>query len=228
MKLRYLKQSSVLIELETCTLLFDDISETTLEIRVEVPLYIFVSHAHLDHYTKHIFRYRTLHPNVKYIISDDVKFEKANDIIKVMANMEYELGNVHVTTLLSTDRGVAFVVEVEHKKIYFAGDLNWWDWGKEDTPQEAYSMEKAYKHELNKIKGMVFDIAFVPCDLRLHDAFAKGLLTILDVCEVKNIVPIHFWEDFSVMEKLLELHELSTYKHQIVILHKQNEVIELT
>lgn len=227
MKLRYLKQSAVLVELDTCTLLFDDIWNSTIAIRKEWPLYIFVSHAHLDHYSSHIFRYRMLHPNVIYIISDDVKVEKDKDIFMVEANREYDIADMHVTTLLSTDEGVAFVIEAEHKKIYFAGDLNWWDWGEEDSSQEAFAMEKAYKKEIEKVRGMKFDIAFVPCDPRLHKAFAKGLLTILNVCEIKYIVPIHFWEDFTVIQKLQELQEVNKYKKQIIILHKQNEVIEL-
>ena len=41
---------------------------------------------------------------------------------------EITVDNMKIKTLESSDIGVAFLIEIEGKVIYHAGDLNWWHW----------------------------------------------------------------------------------------------------
>ena len=56
-----------------------------------------------------------------------------------------------VSTLKSTDEGVAFLVKTEGKTIYHAGDLHWWDWPGEPE-EDNKMMERQYKEELESLK----------------------------------------------------------------------------
>ena len=40
----------------------------------------------------------------------------------------YEIDDMEIRTLRSTDAGVAFLIHAEDKYIYHAGDLNLWKW----------------------------------------------------------------------------------------------------
>lgn len=86
---------------------------------------------HPDHFKREILELKSEYPTAEYILSRDIRFreeERKPWIHSVRANMEYEIGQLKVRTLKSTDVGVAFVVETEGKRIYHAGDLNWWHW----------------------------------------------------------------------------------------------------
>lgn len=55
-----------------------------------------------------------------------------------------------VSTLLSTDSGVAFIVKTSDGAIYHAGDLNDWHWEGE-TETDNRHMTSMYCAEINKI-----------------------------------------------------------------------------
>lgn len=74
----------------------------------------------------------------------------------------YTLDNgTQVSTLLSTDSGVAFIVKTSEGAIYHAGDLNDWHWEGE-TEADNRHMSSMYRAEIDKIKDAHFDAAFVP------------------------------------------------------------------
>ncbi|MEG2507682.1 MAG: MBL fold metallo-hydrolase, partial [Longicatena sp.] len=133
MQITYLYHSAFLIELEQHILLFDYVEGNLPAFDLSKEIVVFVTHAHSDHFNRVIFDLRKHYPNVRYILSDDIKTVQESDILFVKANEIYEVGNMNIQTLYSTDCGVAFLVKVEDKTIYHAGDLNWWDWALEDT-----------------------------------------------------------------------------------------------
>ena len=122
--------------------------------------------------------------------------------------MEYEIGQLKVRTLKSTDVGVAFVVETEGKRIYHAGDLNWWHW----TGESKYwnnNMAANYKNAINQIKGEHFDVAFVPVDPRLGTSYSLGIRYILENTHVDAVFPMHCWGQYEVCRKLQQEPELN-------------------
>ena len=79
-----------------------------------------------------------------------------------------------VSTLKSTDEGVAFLVKTEGKTIYHAGDLHWWDWPGEPE-EDNKMMERQYKEELESLKKESIDYAFIVLDPRQEESETLGI-----------------------------------------------------
>ena len=74
--------------------------------------------------------------NIKFILSDDIWEKRIPEEVKgqtrrMKPDEEIVLDDIRIRTLRSTDEGVAFLVSVEGKMIYHAGDLNDWYWKEE-------------------------------------------------------------------------------------------------
>ncbi|MEA4920119.1 MAG: MBL fold metallo-hydrolase [Clostridiaceae bacterium] len=204
MKITYILHSGFSLELEGKTLLFDYYKGDLPDFDKQKPLYVFSSHRHHDHFTKTVFDLSQNGYIVKYILSSDIKTSKEGcDIIRAYPNDSLTLDDLKISTLKSTDEGVAFIIETEGVSIYHAGDLNLWIW---DEESEEYNrlMAKNYMAQLELIKGRSFDIAFLPLDPRQEKDRERGLLAFLSLCSCSHIFPMHFWEDYSVIPSLIE------------------------
>ena len=116
MQVTYIYNSGFLVELDKHILLFDYYQGTIPPLNQNKPLYVFVSHFHHDHYNPAI--YQINHPKITYIIDRKIN----NTGIKVHPSEIYEIDDLYIQTLLSTDAGVAFVVKVENKQISVPGE----------------------------------------------------------------------------------------------------------
>ena len=148
----YIKHSGFLIETANSYLLFDYWQGKLPELQYDKELYIFSSHAHHDHYTKDIFKLENKCQRVVYVLSSDIKrassfWKKAENVIFMKPHEEKEIDDCVISTLKSTDEGVAFLVKTEGKTIYHAGDLHWWDWPGEPE-EDNKMMEQLYKAEM--------------------------------------------------------------------------------
>ncbi len=72
MKVRFIHHSSFLIETEYVMLLFDYFKGALPPLSRDKTLYILCSHSHGDHYGKVIYSFPDNHPDVRYILSDDI------------------------------------------------------------------------------------------------------------------------------------------------------------
>ena len=75
MKITYIYHSSFLIETGSAYFLFDYELGNIPDLLPDRPLYVLASHAHGDHFNPRIFRLRRNHPDVRYILSDDIPAE---------------------------------------------------------------------------------------------------------------------------------------------------------
>lgn len=73
MKVTYLSHSGYMVEIGGSVLIFDYYKGKLPEIREESKIYVFVSHVHPDHFNQKIFGWEKIYPNIRYILSDDVK-----------------------------------------------------------------------------------------------------------------------------------------------------------
>lgn len=204
MKVTYINHSGFIVETENCYIIFDYFNGELPEFG-DKPIYFFSSHGHQDHFNREIFNMFD-DDKVKYILSGDIKKKiksiNSENILFVYPRKEYELDNLKIKTLKSTDLGVAFIVEVEGKRIYHGGDLNCWMW-QEENRQFNNSMKNAYEREIKSIAGETLDIAFVPLDPRQDEYYDMGMKFILNQCHILNIFPMHMWEEYSVQDKFL-------------------------
>lgn len=223
MKVTYIYHSCFVVELEHSILLFDYYKGDLPAFDPHKTLYVFVSHHHEDHFNPLIFTIP--HPNRMYVLSDDV--QPISDVKKcyfVRAHHQYHMEDLSLQTLQSTDEGVAFVIFLENETIYHAGDLNWWDWGEEDTPQEASDMRIAYQSEITLIKDIKCDVAFVPLDGRLQKNFYKGMDYFMRHTKTKIVFPMHMANSMHVIADLIHLPQSQPYRSRIVRIVKYPQV----
>ena len=130
MKITYIHHSSFCVELQNSILLFDYFKGELPKFDKAKKLYVFASHFHEDHFDKCIFEIAKEHPDVTYILSKDIKkrrskyVKSADQIVVMNFDEEITVDNMKIKTLESSDIGVAFLIEIEGKVIYHAGDLN--------------------------------------------------------------------------------------------------------
>ena len=136
MKLTYIFHSGFVVETQSCILVFDywmDPADCLPEILSKgKPVYVLVSHFHEDHFSREIFSWRQcyLHTSFTYILSKDIfrhhRCQKDEaDVLMVKGN-SWRDKNLKVVAAGSNDSGVSWIVEVEGKRIFHAGDLNNW------------------------------------------------------------------------------------------------------
>lgn len=213
-KIDYLGHSGFFVENESSMLLFDyyygDLSflEEKLE---EKPLFVFSSHAHGDHFNPEIFTIVNKHKKTSYHLSFDIKGKPTVpnnlNIQYLDVDRTYEIEDLGIVkTLQSTDEGVAFLIKTSDETLFYAGDLHWWDWPGED-PDWLTEQESVFKREIGKIKNESIDIAFAVLDSRLEDNYAKGMTHILSELHPRYVLPMHFWDDRSVVERFKERSE---------------------
>ena len=227
-KIDYLGHSGFFVETDNTMLLFDyyygDLS--FLEVKSsEKPLFVFSSHGHGDHFNPEIFSIVKNHQKTMYLLSFDIKGKttvQENQYIQYLdADKTYEIEELGIVkTLQSTDEGIAFLVKTKSETLFYAGDLHWWDWPGED-PEWLAQQEIVFKREISKLTDITIDIAFTVLDGRLEENYAKGMTHILTELHPRYVLPMHFWDDRSVVERFKELSEVR--KNDTIILDTTKE-----
>lgn len=235
MKIIYLHHSGFVVVLDKNELVFDAITYIQPQFLSKGKQgYFFASHAHTDHFSQIIFNYAE-DANGHYILSDDItpRGGKRATFVKPYEHLTYDdpkSGTVEINTFGSTDQGVSFIVQAEGKTFFHAGDLNWWDWSKEQRPQiDPKAEEEDFKAEIAKIKAFCekedlhIDVAFVPVDSRLGRSATKAAVYVADELAPTMLAPMHCWDDYSVIPEL----DNKLFGKGVRILHmaKRNEII---
>jgi len=200
MEITYLLNSGFMVKSDRLLLVFDDFADPARAVEVALRkgdfdyLYIFASHAHFDHFDSHILNYKN---NVaKYIFSNDIKHTKrakafpTEKTVYLKKYDGYEDDNIKVVSFDSTDVGTSFLVEAENKKIFHAGDFNWWDWTG-DTEENRKLAKNGFFKQLKKLEGLSFDAAFFPVDGRLESSEELGAREFLKATETKILIAMH-------------------------------------
>ena len=210
MVIDYLGHSGFLVETGRQLLLFDyyrgDLS--ILEQKpTDKPLFVFVSHAHPDHFNPAIFELtgRAVHYLLSFDLHGSRDVPQTADVTWLEADMAYEIPDLGtVRTLRSTDEGVAFLVDTGGETLFHAGDLHWWDWEGED-PDWLAEQERLFKREIGTLAGTELDAAFLVLDDRLERSFARGMAWFLSLHSPRCVLPMHFWSDRSIIERFRAL-----------------------
>lgn len=216
MKVTHIYHSGVLVETKKHLLLFD-YYQGDIKVDPSKPLYIFSSHNHYDHFHQSIFQIK--HPDIHYILSDDIKTN--HDALFVAPHQTYQINDLTIHTLLSTDEGVAFIVEVDDQRIFHAGDLHLWYWKDEEDHFNQYQI-KTFHQEIDSISQDI-DIAFIVVDERLEENYLLGLRYILKHVHCHHIFPIHYFGNYHVSNQLQKEKLDNPYQAQIHYIKHQNQ-----
>ena len=208
MHVTFLYHSAFLVELNSCSLLFDWHGGQPPSINREKPLYVFSSHHHGDHYSPEIFSIFGME-NTWYILGSCIHLSarrKAalaiddSHVFRLGGGRSLALNGLRITTLTSTDAGVAFLVEADQKTIYHAGDLHWWHWEGEPGNWNR-DMERDFKREIEKLKGKPIDAAFLVLDPRQEGDYTLGFDWTMRTLSIQHAFPMHSWEEFSLIKR---------------------------
>lgn len=226
----YLHHSGFLVETDQFQLIFDGYSENgTYDFFKEIEekgkqRVFFVSHAHGDHFDPLILQGQK--EDTVYVLSNDIGVKPTGETLFVGAGETHIFHDMGITTLQSNDEGVAFLVTVEGKTIYHGGDLNWWHWnGESDAFNEEIA--KSYKKEIEKLKEIPIDVAFVPMDPRLEDKYYLAMDYIMSHVDIEKAFPMHFWGDFTMVEKLQQELFSAPYREKLIEIKKRGQTFSL-
>ncbi len=214
-EIQYLHHSGFTVKTQNYFLVFDydGIPPQFAPFPAEYRTAVFASHRHSDHYVPGILAWKEKNPAIQVILSYDIP-SKAG-CFSIRPDETLWLDGVTVKALDSTDEGVAFLVEADGLTIYHAGDLNWWHWNGES---DFYNAEMAlnYRREIEKLAGIKIDLAFVPLDPRLEDAYLYGMDFFARTTQAEMIFPMHMWGDHSVIGRLKSDPRAAEYAASVV------------
>lgn len=144
---------------------------------------IFITHSHYDHYSEEDLLKIKKDSTIIVVTSDLVNKAKElgfNSVIKVEPNKEYEVSGIRFRTIpaYNIDKNyhkreynwVGYIVEIEEKKIYVAGDT--------DLTSEA--------------KGVKCDIAFIPIGGTYTMNVDESVKLVKEIKPSKYVVPYHY------------------------------------
>lgn len=215
MRVTFLAHSGFFLELETASLLFDWWKGELPPLPADRPLLVFASHRHEDHFNPAIFSLAEGGRDVRFLLGKDIRLTERNrarwDLSDDAAARCLALGGgetvspisgVTVETLPSTDEGVAFLISLEGKTLFHAGDLNWWHWEGEDKAWNR-NMEVNFKRYCEPLRGRHMDLAMFPIDPRLGEDGFRGARYFLELTDTACLLPMHQWEQFSFTQDFL-------------------------
>lgn len=231
-RITYIKHSGVLVETEESYLLFDYWEGEIPQLNSRKNLYVFSSHAHKDHYTKEIFKLENSCVSVNYILSFDIRQEKkewqmAENVTFVDPDAKIRVKDAEITTFLSTDEGVAFLVKIDGVTIYHAGDLHWWYWPADPESDNIGRRKNNYLNEIRKLEGESIDIGFVVLDPRQEEFGCLGMEEFLSRVRCRDVFPIHFWENYGFVKEYIEKNSRKYPTVHIHRIERQGQIFEV-
>lgn len=235
MQITYIHHSSFLIETDSFLLLFDYFEGQLPALNADKELIVFSSHRHGDHFSPVIFELAERHPDIHYILSDDIWRKRVpaglltrTDFLAPGQELTLDAGGgLRVKAYKSTDEGVAFAIETEGLSIYHAGDLNDWRWNGEPDDWNR-RMHDSYIRELTRIRDDGFrpNVAMLPLDGRLEEWFYLGIQEFMEIVGADLILPMHFWGDYSITERLKKLDCSAEYRSRIADIRATGQIFQ--
>lgn len=190
----YLLNSGFALELEDRLLVFDYYQDPRNILPGLLPkyskVYFFATHRHFDHFNPVIKEFAA--KVTKYIISFDIKNHglPADKVVVMNEYSEAQVDDMLIRSYSSTDEGTCFDVEVAGKRIFHAGDFNWWHW-KGDTSTNIAFARNGFKKQMKYFKGLHFNLVFFPVDSRLEEFMDLGIKSFAQEVAIDNLVTMH-------------------------------------
>ena len=224
MKVTFIEHSGFMVEMEQNVLLFDYYQGEIPSFDGSKTLYVFASHSHADHYDPAIWKLKEQYKDIHYILSDDIKDNEGAVVMK--AHEKKEVAGIEIETLRSNDMGVAFLVKVEGKTIYHAGDLNWWHWNGEPEEDNEY-YKKTFQDEMKYLEGKKIDLAFMLLDPRQEDKYCWGMNYFLEHTDSKVVFPMHCFEHYKSNHHYLNCEDGRRWKNIVRDITGAGQVFEI-
>lgn len=204
LKLTYYHNSGFSVQVGGTLLIFDywegenqslspanRISETFLQAFEQI--FVFVSHAHPDHFDPVIYQWYKHGLPVSYIVSHDMPVGTRGSRLAPLQEKQLTQ-DIKVKAFGSTDLGVSYLVTVYGMTIFHAGDLNLWHWRAESTLKEIEEAENAFYEAMEPLRHEKIDVAMFPVDPRQGYMYDAGANHFIMSEKPRVFIPMH-WQD---------------------------------
>lgn len=237
MRATYIDHSGFFIEGDEHCLLFDYYRGELPSMPAGKQLFVFASHHHPDHYVPEIFAYGERVPDTRYLLGCDITLNARNrermgitdDAFARCSRMHKDEviseNGVNVRAIRSTDMGVAFCVELEGKRIYHAGDHNLWIWHEDENFDRA--QRERFFSEIDKLRGLSFDAAFLPLDPRLGDEYWRGFDAFARLLGPEKLFPMHMIDQYDIIRRFKALGCAQPYAARIADIQGSGDSFEI-
>lgn len=222
-KITNVGHSGFCVESNSFMLIFDYYEGALPPLPSNKKIYVFISHRHPDHFNPEIFALCADHGDVRYFISDDIYESRVKSYISDGYTMVHPGDDIYLTTrfrikvLKSTDCGVAFLVCVNGRNFFHAGDLNLWLW-EGMTESETYDMMKKFEEYTLPLRNFVIDTAFLPLDNRQGIYSFLGFDYYMKHFKILHAIPMHFFGSPKISRDLIESPISLKYRKKILTL----------
>jgi len=146
---------------------------------------VFISHDHADHYFPAVFDWSG--KKISFVTGFDPQ-KDVKDIYVMTGRSERDIDGVKITTVPSTDTGVAFFVTSDGVNIYHSGD----------HANMSRELNGPFVKEIGHLASKCgnADIAFFPvtgCNFRDQEALKAGVKYAIGKLNPSLVVPMHAW-----------------------------------
>ena len=160
-------------------------------------VYVFISHEHIDHLDPVVFTWKDS-ASVTYLVSSDMPVGTRGKRMAPGDTLELE-PMISVTAFDSTDLGVSFLLNIHGKKVFHAGDLNFWHWRDESSLKEIEEAEMEFIRAVKPISRESVDIAFFPVDPRQGTMFEAGANYFILQVKPRLLIPMHYFHKTEII-----------------------------
>ncbi|MEN8154770.1 MAG: ankyrin repeat domain-containing protein [Acidobacteriota bacterium] len=149
---------------------------------------VFVTHSHSDHYMPDIFKWKESINKIDYFMGFEP--EGKSGFKYLPPGKTFKLNGMEITTIKSTDLGVAFFVKVDGVDIFHSGD----------HANKKRDLSGPFRKEIDFLadKGFSPDIFFAPvsgCNFRDKVSLKKGVYYTIKKLKAKTVFPMHGGEN---------------------------------
>jgi ankyrin repeat protein/L-ascorbate metabolism protein UlaG (beta-lactamase superfamily) len=151
-----------------------------------LPVFVFATHDHNDHFDRQILEWKKTVPGITYIAGFELPPQVG--VTSLAPRVEKSIGPLTVTTIKANDAGVGFAVQVDGLTIFHAGDHS-------NNTLETAGNDFFPEIDFLAQKGLKPDIAFFlnmyGCGSTNPEAFEKGIFYAVDKLKIKAVLPMH-------------------------------------
>ncbi len=238
MKITYTGQSGYVVEAGIANIVFDFCGGSLPAMSKELPLLVFVSHGQPLHFDPVIFSFVNEYPNVQFFLSHDIllteELQKQYGITRgVMKKISFlpegvrrviplkgkngENDYIILETIKTCKEGIAWLLNIAGKRIYYAGDMNWWVW--ETDSRQVFNQRTArFKHYMETLYNREIYLAFTGLIPAQGKYSRLGIEYLLNTADVANVVPMGFGQ---------KPDEVQMYAQECIAKNRTTRVISL-
>ncbi len=151
-----------------------------------LPVYVFATHDHGDHFDRQILDWKKAVPGLTYIFGFEP--QGVEGAVSLAPRTRTKIGPLAVTTVRANDAGVGFAVTVDGLTVFHAGDHS-------NNTLEAAKNDFFPEIDFLAQKGIRPDVAFFlnmyGCGSTNPAAFQKGIYYAVDKLKIRAVLPMH-------------------------------------